>query len=92
MNAESLSDAGAEAVGLDESADQRTDVIDSGAIDKVAQGFGAGLAGAHFEINQMEFVAEIRMGVVEIFADTHESLIEGESGFDADDGEIQSVG
>ena len=91
MNAESLRDAGAEAVGLDESADQGADVIDAGAIDEIAQGFGAGFAGAHFEVDQMEFVAEIGMSVVKILTDTHESLIEGESGFDADDGEIESV-
>ncbi len=92
MNTESLRDAGAEAVGLDESADEGADVIDTGAVDKIAQGFGAGFAGAHFKVDEMEFVAEIGMSVVKILADAHESLIEGESGFDADDGEIESVG
>jgi hypothetical protein len=92
MNAESLSDAGAEAVGLNESADQGADVIDTGAINQIAQGLGPGFAGTHFEVDQMEFVAEIGMSVVEILADAHERLIEGESGFDADDGEVESVG
>ena len=91
MNAESLRDAGAEAVGLDEGADQGADVIDTGAVDEIAESFGARLAGAHFEVDEMEFVAEIGMGVMEILADAHESLIEGESGFDADDGEIKSI-
>ena len=92
MNTESLGDAGAEAVGLDERADEGANVIDSGAVDEIAQGFGAGFAGAHFEVDEMEFVAEIGVGVVEILADAHQGLIEGESGFDADDGEIESVG
>ena len=92
VNAQGLGDAGAEAVGLDERADQGANVIDAGAVDEIAQGFGAGLAGAHFEVDEMEFVAEIGMGVMQIFADAHQGLIEGESGFDADDGEIESIG
>ena len=40
----------------------------------------------------MKFVAEIGMSVVQILADAHEGLVESESGFDANDGEIESVG
>src|SRR5208282_5864237 len=68
MNAQGLGDAGAKAVSLDEGADERANVIDAGAIDQVAQSFGAGLAGAH------------------------QRLVEGKAGFDANDGEIESVG
>src|SRR5260370_39133576 len=69
VNPQSLSDAGAEAIGLDESAHQRANVIHTGAVDQIAQGFCAGLAGAHLEVHEMEFVAEVGMGVVQIFAD-----------------------
>jgi hypothetical protein len=92
MHAQSLSDAGAEAVGLNESADEGANVIDAGALDQIAQSFGAGLAGAHLEVDQMKFVAEIGMGVVQILADAHQGLIESESGFDANHGEVESVG
>src|ERR1039458_1522970 len=84
MNAQGLGDAGAEAVGLNESADEGTNVIDSSAIDEIAQSFGAGLAGAHLEVDQMELVAEVGMGVVQILADAHEGEIESVRESDAD--------
>jgi hypothetical protein len=40
----------------------------------------------------MEFIAEIGMGVVQIDADAQKGLIKGETGFHANDGEIESVG
>jgi len=40
----------------------------------------------------MEFGAQFGMGVAEVVADAHHGLVEGESGFDADDGEVEPVG
>ena len=91
MNAQSLGDAGTEAVGLDESADQGANVIDAGAVDHVAQSFGPGLAGAHLEVDQVKFIAEVGMGVVQILADAHQGLVQGQAGFDANDGEVERV-
>src|SRR3984885_13235396 len=91
MHAQGLGDAGAEAIGLDEGTDQRTDVIDAGAIDQIAQSFGAGLAGAHLKVDQMKFVAEIGVGVMQVLADAHQGLVKSQAGFHANDGEIESV-
>ena len=92
MHAESLGDAGAEAVGLNQCTNQGADVVNTGALDQIAERFGAGFAGAHLEIDEMEFVAEIGMSVMQILSDAHEGLIECEAGFDANDGEIEGVG
>src|SRR5579872_315715 len=92
MDAEGLGYAGAEAIGLNERSDERANVIYAGAIDKITKRFNAGLAGAHFEIHEVEFLAEIGMGMMQIDSDPHQGLIEGESGFNADDSEIESVG
>src|SRR5580704_12435029 len=59
VNAQSLSHAGAEAIGLDKSAHERANVVDASAVDQIAEGFGARLAGAHLEIDEMKFVAEV---------------------------------
>ena len=92
MHAQGLGDAGAEAIGLNQCTNQGTDVVNPGSVDQVAEGFGAGLAGAHLEVDQMEFIAEIGMGVVQILAHAHQGLVEGESGFDADDGQVEGIG
>jgi hypothetical protein len=91
VNAQGLRHAGSEAIGLNQSAHKGANVIDASAVDHITQGFGAGLTGAHLEVHEMKFVAEIGMGVMQIFAYAHESLVEGEAGFDADHGEIESV-
>ncbi len=91
MHAQGLGDAGAEAIGLNQRAHQRADVVNPGAVHQVAQSFGAGLTGAHLEVDQMEFVAEIGVGVVQILANAHQGLIEGEPRFDADYGEVECV-
>jgi hypothetical protein len=65
-----LSDAGAEAIGLNQGSDEGANVVDAGAVHKISQSLDARLAGAHFEIDQVKFVAEIGMGVVEILANS----------------------
>jgi hypothetical protein len=90
--AQSLSDAGAETIGLDECTHKRANVIDTGALDEVAEGLGARLAGAHLEVDEMKFIAEIGVGVVQILADPHQSLVERESGLHANDGEVEGIG
>src|SRR5579872_35488 len=92
MHAEGLSNACAETVGLDQCTHKRTNVVNSGTLDEIAQGFGARLAGAHFEIHEMEFIAEIGMRVMKILAHAHQGLIESESSFHADNGQIEGVG
>ena len=92
MHAKGLGDAGAEAIGLNQCTHKRADVVNAGAIDQVAEGLGAGLAGAHFEVDQMEFIAQIGMGMVQILADAHQGLVERQAGFDADHGEVEGVG
>jgi hypothetical protein len=92
MHAESLSDAGTEAIGLNECTHKSANVVNTGALDEVAEGLDAGLAGAHLKIHEMEFVAEVRVRVVEILAYAHQGLIESESGLDADDGKVKGVG
>src|SRR5580692_2476407 len=92
MYAQSLGNAGAEAVGLDERAHERANVVDASAVDEIAQGFGTRLSGAHFEIDQVKFIAQVGMGVMQVFANAHQRLVQRQSGFDANYGEIKSVG
>src|ERR1700746_4222890 len=70
VDPQSLRDAGAEAIGLDQSAHQRTKIIHAGAVDEIAQSFSPGLAGAHLKVHEMKFVAEVGMGVMQVLANT----------------------
>ena len=92
MHPESLGDAGAEAISLNQCTHKRADVVNPGAIDQIAESLGPGLAGAHLEVYQVEFFAEIGMGMVQILADAHQGLVEGEAGLNANDGEVEGVG
>src|SRR5579871_6007291 len=56
MNAEGLSHAGAEAIRLNERANERADIVNAGSFDEIPQGLGAGLAGAHLKVHKMELV------------------------------------
>ncbi len=40
----------------------------------------------------MKFVAEVGIGVMQVFADAHQRLVEGEAGLDANDGKVECVG
>ena len=53
---------------------------------------GAWLAGAHLQIDQMELVTQIGMGMMQVLAHSHEGLVERQSGFDANDCEVERVG
>ena len=86
MHPEGLSDAGAEAICLNQCTNQRADIVNSGAIHQVTESFRAGLAGAHLEIYKMELIAEVRVRVVQILAYSSQSLVEREARFDANDG------
>jgi len=50
-----------------------------------------GLAGAHFEVDEAELLAEFGVGVVEILGNAHERLVETETGLHTDDGKIQGI-
>src|SRR5579872_241070 len=91
MHAEGLGDACAKAVGLNQCTHKRTNVVNPCTLHQIAQGFGARLAGAHFEIHEMEFVTQIGMRVMKILADAHQRLVESESSFYAYDGQIKGV-
>ena len=47
---------------------------------------------ARISIDQMEFVAQIGMGVMQVLAHSHEGLVERQAGFHANDCEVQRVG
>src|ERR1700736_4375344 len=91
VHAERLGNAGTEAVGLDESGDQGTNIVNAGADHQIAEGLGARLSGTHLKIDQMKLVAKIGVGMMQIAADAHHGLIEGKSGFDAYHCEIEGV-
>ena len=92
MHPKGLSDAGAEAICLNQCTNKRTDVVNSGAVDEVTESLGAGLAGTHLEVHEMELVAEVGVGMVQVLADPGQCLVEGEAGFDANDRKIQGIG
>src|SRR3984893_11326456 len=91
VHAQRLGNAGTEAVGLDEGGDQGANIVNPGADHQIAEGLGARLSGTHLKIDQMKLVAQIGVGIMQIAADAHHGLIEGESGFDAYDCEIEGV-
>src|SRR5215469_17718788 len=68
MHAEGLGNASAEAIGLDQCTHKRTDVVNPSSIDKTAQGFRTRFAGAQFEIDQVKFITQIGMSVMEILS------------------------
>ena len=67
-------------------------IVNSGALHQIAQSLGSRLAGSHLQVYQMELVAQFGMGVMQVLAHAHHGLIEGQSSFDADHGEIQGIG
>src|SRR5207248_4333890 len=67
-------------------------IVDACAFAQIAQRFRARLAGAHFEIHKIKFVAQVRMRVLEIFPNPLKRLIEREADLHADDGKIERVG
>src|SRR5712671_2586726 len=92
MHAEGLSDAGSEAVGLYQCTNKRTNVVNPGSVHQIAESFRTGFTCTHFQIYQVELVAEVGMGVVQVLAYPHQCLIEGQAGFHADHGEVQRIG
>src|ERR1700730_15328847 len=79
MHSESLGDAGAEAICLNQCTNKGADVVNSGAIDQVAQGLGAGRASPHLKIHQVEVIAQIDMGMMEVLPNPHQSLVKGQT-------------
>src|ERR1035437_4777626 len=61
MDAQGLGHAGAEAIGLNQSADQGANVVDSGALGQIAEGLDARFTGASFEVEEMELGAQFRV-------------------------------
>src|SRR5579864_4932731 len=92
MHSESLSDAGTEAISLYQCTNKRTDVVNTGALHEVTEGLGAGLAGAQLEIDEVEFVAQIGMCMVQILSDAAQRLIQGKASLDADHGQVEGIG
>src|ERR1700674_605940 len=92
MHAQGLGSAGSEAVGLNQGCYQRANVIYPSALGQVAEGLDARFSGASFEVEEMEFSAQVRVGVAEVLAHSHHGLIESQARFHADDGQIQCVG
>ena len=92
MHPEGLSYARAEAICLDECTNQGSDIVNTCSIHEITERFGAGFARPHFEIYEVEFIAQIGVGVMKILTDTHQRLIERQASLDADDGEVERVG
>ncbi len=66
VRAQALGDACTEAVGLDEHGDQLLEVVDTGALGEVAQGFHAAFTGLQFEVDEAELFADLRMGMFQL--------------------------
>jgi hypothetical protein len=92
MHAEGLGNAGAEAISLDQCTHKRTDIVNPSPINQISQGFRARLSGSQFEVDKVKFIAQIRVRVMEILSDPHESLVKSQASFDADDGEVEGIG
>ncbi len=68
MHAEGLSDAGSEAVGLYQCTNKRTNVVNPSAVHQVTESIRTRLPGAHLQIDQVELVAEVGMGMMQVLA------------------------
>jgi hypothetical protein len=92
MHAEGLGNAGAEAISLDQCTHKRTDIVNPSPIDQIPQRFRARLSGSQLEVDEMKFITQVRMCVMEILPDPHEGLVQSQASFNADDGEIEGIG
>src|ERR1700685_523369 len=61
MNTQGLRNTGPETVGLNERSDQRTNVVNAGALGEIAKRFDARLSGSGFKIEEMKFTAQLGM-------------------------------
>ena len=92
MHAEGLGNAGAEAISLDQCTHKRTDVVNPSAIDQISEGLGARFSGAQFEVQEVKFIAQVGVRVMEVLADPHEGLVKSETSLNANDREIEGIG
>src|SRR5262249_50347406 len=74
MHTQRIGNTGAEAVGLNHDGDQLLQFALAGARGQIVQRFRTSLAGAHFERNDSELLANGPVGQRELTAHAHESL------------------
>jgi hypothetical protein len=91
VDAQRLSNARSELVGLNQHRDERVQVVDAGPLGEIAQRIRAGLAGAKLEVHEPQLVRQIGIGERQLLADAGEGLVEPETRFDADDEEVQRI-
>src|ERR1700677_796218 len=63
VRAQSLADAGAELFGLNQHGDKVADAVHFGALGQVFPGILAGASGALFQYDDVQFIAELRLGM-----------------------------
>ena len=66
-------------------------IVHSCAVGQIPERLRPRLAGAQLEVDQPQFVGEIRMREPELLADPLNRLVQAESGFDADDEQVERV-
>jgi len=92
VNAKRLRQVSSEAIGLNEHADERFDVVNTGAIRQFLKGLEAAPADAHFKIDEMKFVAEFGVCVFELIGDASDGLVETQAALNANHEQVESVG
>src|SRR5215472_7073153 len=91
IHAQGLGDAGAEPFGLNQHGYQRLDVIQAGTASQLVQGLNARFSNAHFQVDELEFVAEFPVRDAQLLRNFHQRLIQTESSLNADHEKIQGI-
>lgn len=84
--------AGAEAVGVSEHHGEFFEFAGVGAAAEFEEDFGAGASGPEFELDLLEFGAEVGVEVADLAAGFNEGAVEGLPGFDAEQEQVEGGG
>ena len=91
VNAKRLADAGSELLGLHQHRNQVANHVYIGAFRQMLPGIRTRTAGALFERNNSKLIAQRRLRFAQLLRRARRSLIQAESGLDADHQQIKNI-
>src|SRR5688572_3985729 len=92
VHAHGARDRGAEAIGLNQHADQAVQIFDARTIGEIAQRFAAIAADANLEVCEFKFFTDVGVNVFQFFADFQHRRVETEARFHGDDHQVECIG
>jgi hypothetical protein len=91
VGAKGIRDTRTEAIRLHQHCNQTSHVLDLRSCSKVLERFDARLSGSALDVDQMQLLGERRMGDTEFLGALENGLVDSQSGFQADNQEIERV-